>query len=418
MMFGELITSASSYLDVITGGNQMIAGAISLWFMGVLTFIAKDLPRRIIEIIKKYLITSMTFNNGGWDEKEMFIHFMNWIKPNMKESLSRTISITPSFSNNDEIKATMGIGYGIHFFFFDGRLFWLNKTKIESSGSERQKEEIVISKFGRSHKPFEKMVYEFMPKHDDSKLNIYHLSMEGDWNKYSSIAKRNLDTIAAPCNLKDSIKAQIEHFKSNRDWFYKRGLPYKISYLVYGHPGGGKTSLIKAIASEFNMNICVININQVSDKSLEKGLSNTPKNSVVIIEDFDSSSASKDRVQTVADSNDDLSSMLQSLTLTGLLNALDGVNPLDDCVLFLTTNHLEKVDKAIYRKGRIDHLIEIKDVQPNDVLEYSKKLFPEFDFSAVEFNAVVGCHLNEALLYSKDDPHKYVESLRQCGGVK
>jgi chaperone BCS1 len=261
------------------------------------------------------------------------------------------------------------------------------------------------------------MVDDFVPKKKDDALELFHLDMDGDWNKYSTVNKRSMDTVAVPSELKSTLKDQIEHFKDNRQWFYDRGLPYKLAYLIHGQPGGGKTSLIKSIASEFNMNICVININQVSDKSLEKGLANVPNNSVVIIEDFDSSGASKDRVQVNTES-DDLKSIMSSLTLTGLLNTLDGINPLDDCVIFMTTNHLDKVDSAIYRKGRIDHIIEIKEVSPIDVAEYSSKMYPEHDFIGVRFNSVIGCKLNEALLYGKDNPVKYIESLRENGGVK
>ena len=42
------------------------------------------------------------------------------------------------------------------------------------------------------------------------------------------------------------------------------------------------------------------------------------------------------------------------VTLSGLLNALDGVSSREGRVLFLTTNHPERLDPALVRPGRVD----------------------------------------------------------------
>ena len=42
------------------------------------------------------------------------------------------------------------------------------------------------------------------------------------------------------------------------------------------------------------------------------------------------------------------------VTLSGLLNALDGVSSREGRVLFLTTNHPERLDAALVRPGRVD----------------------------------------------------------------
>ena len=47
------------------------------------------------------------------------------------------------------------------------------------------------------------------------------------------------------------------------------------------------------------------------------------------------------------------------VTLSGLLNALDGVSSRDGRVLFLTTNHPERLDPALIRPGRVDRKVEL-----------------------------------------------------------
>jgi mitochondrial chaperone BCS1 len=43
-----------------------------------------------------------------------------------------------------------------------------------------------------------------------------------------------------------------------------------------------------------------------------------------------------------------------SITLSGFLNALDGVVASEERIIFMTTNHPEKLDPALIRPGRVD----------------------------------------------------------------
>lgn len=42
------------------------------------------------------------------------------------------------------------------------------------------------------------------------------------------------------------------------------------------------------------------------------------------------------------------------MTFSGLLNAIDGVASADERILFMTTNHVDRLDSALIRPGRID----------------------------------------------------------------
>jgi chaperone BCS1 len=44
----------------------------------------------------------------------------------------------------------------------------------------------------------------------------------------------------------------------------------------------------------------------------------------------------------------------QQVTLSGLLNAVDGIASRDDRILVMTSNHPEKLDPALIRPGRVD----------------------------------------------------------------
>jgi len=53
------------------------------------------------------------------------------------------------------------------------------------------------------------------------------------------------------------------------------------------------------------------------------------------------------------------------VTLSGLLNALDGVSSREGRVLFLTTNHPDRLDPALIRPGRVDLKLELGHAVPD-----------------------------------------------------
>jgi len=63
-----------------------------------------------------------------------------------------------------------------------------------------------------------------------------------------------------------------------------------------------------------------------------------------------------------------------SVTFSGFLNALDGVASGEERIIFLTTNHIEKLDPALIRPGRVDLSCLIDDASPSQ----AKRLFARF----------------------------------------
>lgn len=45
-----------------------------------------------------------------------------------------------------------------------------------------------------------------------------------------------------------------------------------------------------------------------------------------------------------------------TLTLSGILNTLDGIVSLDNKIIILTTNCIKNIDSALLRSGRVDKL--------------------------------------------------------------
>ena len=144
----------------------------------------------------------------------------------------------------------------------------------------------------------------------------------------------------------ESLIADVRNFLGRRDWYLERGIPYRRGYLLYGPPGTGKSSAVLAIASAMKMDIAILSLanSSLDDDDLCQLLSNCPVNSIVLIEDIDC--VFVERKATEDKPN--------KLTFSGLLNAIDGVAAGEGRILFATTNHIERLDPALIRPGRID----------------------------------------------------------------
>jgi mitochondrial chaperone BCS1 len=191
----------------------------------------------------------------------------------------------------------------------------------------------------------------------------------GFWNKVCYRPSRPLHTVILPRSVEETLISDMQVFLDSEDWYFNRGIPYRRGYLLYGPPGTGKTSFVTAAAGALNLIICIINLSSeaMSDESLNLLLSSAPYGSIVLFEDIDAAFTTSVPNDPQSDTNDYRNREHSRLTFSGLLNALDGVAAQEGKMIFLTTNHIEKLDPALLRPGRID--IQLKfGLSPQDLI--------------------------------------------------
>jgi len=67
-----------------------------------------------------------------------------------------------------------------------------------------------------------------------------------------------------------------------------------------------------------------------------------------------------------------------NITFSGLLNAIDGVtSTTSQRLIFMTTNHVTKLDPALIRPGRIDLSLRIGNATLHQTLELFQKFYEE-----------------------------------------
>eukprot|EP00475_Leptophrys_vorax_P036437 TRINITY_DN6158_c0_g1_i1.p1 TRINITY_DN6158_c0_g1~~TRINITY_DN6158_c0_g1_i1.p1 ORF type:complete len:449 (+),score=111.79 TRINITY_DN6158_c0_g1_i1:59-1348(+) len=206
------------------------------------------------------------------------------------------------------------------------------------------------------------------------------------YNQSGLKLKRSVASVFLPDDVKQKLLADVRRFLSQNSlkFYVNHGIPYRRSYLFYGKPGTGKTSMIQALASAFDRNIGIISLGSpdLTDEGLTKALS--AENwyygaSVFVIEDIDAF-FTKDRTTLVNDG---------ALTFTGLLNALDGVNSSAGHLIIMTTNHPERLDAALIRNGRVDFSLEFPLSNHETVYKMFLSFYPDKTDEANKFADIV-----------------------------
>lgn len=210
----------------------------------------------------------------------------------------------------------------------------------------------------------------------------------GKWSHVIFEHPSSFETIAMDGKKKKEIVDDLVTFSKGKDYYARIGKPWKRGYLLYGPPGTGKSSLVAAIANFLKYDIYDIELTNVkTNAELRKLLIGITSKSVVVIEDIDCSldltgqrktdsenGNEKDEKNEKNEMNDQVvaASMIQlkeeanknktsQVTLSGLLNFIDGIwsASTGERLIIFTTNCVEKLDKALIRRGRMDMHIEL-----------------------------------------------------------
>jgi chaperone BCS1 len=258
-------------------------------------------------------------------------------------------------------------GEGQHLFKFRGKWVWLSRS-ISSPvsggyyGRPITTETLSVSMIGRTQGVLIDMFMEGMKlyrREETHVTKVYTLEDGYDWRVASQRRPRPLDSVVLDGNLMTSIVDDLTLFLKSEQDYINRGISYQRGYLFYGPPGCGKSSACAAIAGALGLSICVLNLSNrtLDDESLNSRLIDAPANSIVLLEDVDAIFVGRMSAAAAASPEDmfrGAGNTGANVSFSGLLNALDGVASRQGRIMFMTTNHIEKLDPALIRPGRVD----------------------------------------------------------------
>ncbi len=359
--------------NLLSGQNQFASGGLLLMLIGGISVWLRSVP----ETIWYWIVRQTTMIVTVTDDDVAFVWVKEWFLEQKFLARIRNLDLDTTVRNE---RIAMIPAPGKHWFWYGGRPFevWFSRTENTHEYGARRVESLTFRTLGRKRLLLKQFVDDVIACHLRRQgVQSYLYTYNDCWNYVEGYAPRLLDSVVLEPGEKEHLMEDIAQFHKSKQRYQRLGIPYHRGYLFYGPPGTGKTSLVSALAAHFGLSIYAANLTEFTDRSLMSAVNQVPGNSVLLFEDIDCMKSSQARADSTSATDTKQNAPSQSgVTLSGLLNVLDGFYAPTGVLFVMTTNHVEKLDQALLRPGRIDYRLYLGKASDRQKLELYRRFFP------------------------------------------
>ena len=375
---------------MLAGQNQFASGGLLLMIIGGLGVYLRAVPQRLWY----WLVSQTTMMITVKDDDAAFVWVKEWFLEQKFLKRMRRVDLDTTIRNE---RVVLIPAPGSHWFWYGGRPFqvWFSRTENTRERTARRMESLTFRTLGRRQSFLRHFVDDVVRCHIrrlgvQSRLFTYN----DGWDAVEGYAPRLLDSVILQPSEKEHLVQDVATFRKSKQRYLRLGVPYHRGYLLYGPPGTGKTSLVSALAAHFGLSIYSLNLADFNDRTLMSAVNLVPARSVLLFEDIDCMKSGQVRVPSSPRPGDELPARegkgdvgeRNGVTLSGLLNVLDGFYAPTNVLFMMTTNRIEALDGALLRPGRIDYKLYLGKASVRQKIELYRRFFPSAsDFEAEGF---------------------------------
>jgi len=379
---------------ILHGQNQFASGGLLLMLVGGIAAYLRSIPLALWEWTVEQTTMMITVKN----DDVAFVWVKEWFQEQEFLKRIRRVDLDTTLRCS---RLALVPAPGRHWFWYRGRPFRVTfyRSEDNKAQTQRRSETLYFETIGRQQSFLKKLVEEIAECHRKKLRQKSSLFVHDDyWNEIEGYLPRLLDSVILQKGEKERLIEDVEKFRASKARYRQLGVPYHRGYLFYGPPGTGKTSLASAIADQFAMSIYAINLTNFNDRSLMRAVNDVPQHSMILFEDIDCMRSGQSRdlkeagsTSKQTGSGDDKKEGKSAekaedklgVTLSGLLNVLDGFYAPENVLFVMTSNQIEALDPALLRPGRIDYRLYLGKATDQQKAELYRRFFT----SASEYEA-------------------------------
>ena len=342
--------------------------------------------RNVPGVILSWLLGKLTVSLEIRERDEAYRWFDLWLSRHPSMANMRRFSVVSHTTRDDErFGFRLVPAPGVHMMKFRGRRAIVTKVREQGGGLMPTTIETITVRFLTRDISYAKELMrrarDFAMRPQEGYIDVY-VPRWGSWKRAGTIRSRDPSTLVIPNATR--VVDDITRFFEVESEYLKKGIPYQRGYLLYGPPGNGKSSFVRSVGGIFGLDIYLLDLKDrnLNDIALQWLLAEIPRKSLLVLEDVDqvlehvpSPKSDLANGESVADENN-------GITLSGLLNALDGIICSDSGRLtFMTTNFRERLPANLVRPGRVDQQVEFPNVGSDTLEEMAELYFPGEEYT-------------------------------------